>query len=129
MKRVSLVLTVSILIMSVMFSSPSYAAEKEGFGTKIKNFWINLLSYPARVTEESASVLADTTKNGVGVVTNEIKRVAEVATGDVAKTKELITEPITGTTETVVKAAEDVMKIPSEAAKEDTAAPAAETGQ
>jgi len=128
MRRRYLVLTMAILVISAMFASPC-AAEKEGFGTKIKNFWINLLSYPARVTEESASVLADTTKNGINVVTNEIERVAEVAAGDVAKTKELITEPITGTAETAVKAAEDVIKIPSEAANEDKEAPAAETSQ
>jgi len=128
-KKGSLVLAVATLVISLMLSSSSYAAQKEGFGTKIKNFWINLLSYPARVTEESASVLADTTKNGITVVTNEIKRVAEVTTGDIAKTKELITEPITGTAETAVKAAEDLIMIPSEAAKENTEAPAVETDQ
>jgi hypothetical protein len=120
MSKRQLILTVGIVAVIIMSSSISYGAEKENFGSKIKNFWKNLLSYPARVTEESASVVADTLKSGVGVVTNEIKRVGEVTTGDFAKTKELIIEPITGTAETAVHAAEGVIGIPSEAAKEKT---------
>ena len=127
MRKRLFALTVVILAISVMSVSASYAAGKEGFGTKVKNFWKNLLGYSARVTEESASVVADTTKKGVSVVTNEVKRVSEVTTGDVAKTKELITEPITGTAETAVKATEGVVSIPSEAAKEKTEAAATET--
>jgi hypothetical protein len=127
MKKRLFVFTVIMLAASLILASASFAAEKEGFGTKVKNFWKNLLGYPARVTEESASVLADTTKKAVSVVTNEVKRVAEVTTGDVAKTKELVTEPITGTAETVVQAAEGVIKIPSEAAKENTETQATET--
>lgn len=124
MKKRLVILTAIMVAISVMSVSSSYAAGKEGFGTKVKNFWKKLLGYPARVTEESAGVVADTTKSGVSVVTNEVKRVAEVTTGDVAKTKELITEPITGTAETAVKAAEGVVSIPSEAAKEKTEAQA-----
>ena len=122
MKKKLLVLTVIILAISVMSVSSSYAAEKESFGTKIKNFWKNLLGYPARVTEESASVIADTGKKSVSIVTNEVKIVSEVTTGDATKTKELITEPITGTAETAVKAVEGVISIPSEAAKKKTEA-------
>ena len=127
MKKRLFVLAVVILAISVMSVSASYAAGKEGFGTKVKNFWKNLLGYSARVTEESASIVADTTKKGVSVVTNEVKRVSEVTTGDVAKTKELITEPITGTAETAVKATEGVISIPSKAAKEKTDAATTET--
>ena len=127
MKKRLLVLTVVMLAISVISISSSYAAGKESFGTKVKNFWKNLLGYPARVTEESASVVADTTKKSATVVTNEVKRVAEVTTGDVAKTKELITEPITGTAETAVMATEGVIGVPSQAAKEKTETTAAET--
>ena len=128
MKKKLFILTVVIFAISVMSVSSSYAAGKESFGTKVKNFWINLLGYPARVTEESASVVADTTKSGVSVVTNEVKRAAEIITGDVSKTKELITEPITGIAETAVKATEEVISIPFEAgAKEKTEAQATET--
>ena len=127
MKKRLFVLTVVILAISVMSVSSSYAAGKESFGAKVKNFWKNLLGYPARVTEESASVVADTMKSSVSVVTNEVKIVSEVTTGDVAKTKELITEPITGTAETAVKATEGVISIPFEAAKEKTEAAATET--
>lgn len=106
------------LALSIMLTSVSHAAEKEGFGAKVKNFWRNLIGYPSRVTEESASVIADTGKRGVDVVTSEVKRVAEVTSGDVAKTKELVTEPITGTVETAVKAVEGTAKVPSEALKD-----------
>jgi len=127
MKKKLLVLTVVILAISVMSVSSSYAAGKEGFGAKVKNFWRNLLGYPARVTEESASVVANTTKKSVSVVTNEVKRVGEVTTGDMAKTKELITEPITGTAETAVETTKGVVGIPFEAAKEKTEAVATST--
>ena len=127
MRKRLFVLMVAMLAISVVLVSSSYAAGKESFGTKVKNFWKNLLGYPARVTEESASVVADTTKKGVSVVTDEVKIVADVTTGDLAKTKELITEPITGTAETAVMATEGVISIPSEAAKEKTEATATET--
>ncbi len=127
MKKRLAVLTVIILAISIMSVSSSYAAGKESFGAKVNNFWRNLLGYPARVTEESASVVADTTKKSVSVVTNEVKRVGEVTTGDVAKTKELITEPITGTAETAVQTTKGVVGIPFEAAKEKAAAAAADT--
>ena len=127
MKKRLFVLAVVILAISVLSASVSYAAGKESFGTKVKNFWKNLLGYPARVTEEFASVVADTTKNGISVVTSEVKRAAEVTTGDLTKTKELITEPITGTAETAVKVTEKVISIPFEAAKEKAETAATET--
>lgn len=120
MKKRIFVIVLAALMLSIMLTSISYAAEKQSFGTKVKNFWRNLIGYPARVTEESASVVADTGKKGVNVVTSEVKRVGEVTSGDVAKTKELITEPITGTAETAVQAVEGTVKIPSEAMKETT---------
>ena len=121
MKGKGFVAALVIFMLSVMLISVSYAAEKEGFGTKVKNFWRNLIGYPARVTEESASVVADTGKKGVSVVTNEVKRVGEVTSGDLAKTKELVTEPITGTAETAVTAVGGTVKVPSEAMKDKTA--------
>lgn len=124
MKKKIFVVLIAAVVISAMFTSASFAVQKEGFGAKVKNFWRKILGYPARVTEESASVVADTTKNSAAVVSNTVKRVGEVTTGDVAKTKELITEPITGTTETVVKAGEGTIKVPSEALKEKTEEPA-----
>ena len=120
MRNRSLLFLIIVVVLSVMLTSASYAAQKEGFVTKIKNFWKILLEYPARVTEESASVLADTAENSVKVVTSEIKKVAEVTTGDTAKAPELITEPIKGSADTAVKAVEGVVNIPSEAAKDKT---------
>lgn len=102
-----------------MLTSISYA--KETAGTKFKRFWQRLFNYPARVTEESATVVTETGKKGVGVVTSEVKRIGEVTSGDIAKTKELVIEPITGTAETAVEAVEGTVKIPFEAAKEESA--------
>ena len=76
-KRLSVPIVI-VLAVSMIFSADSYAADKESFGAKVKNFWRNLIGYPARVTEESASVVADTGKRSVNVVTKEVKRVGEV---------------------------------------------------
>ena len=126
MRNKLFVAAMAVLIISAMFASVSFAVEKESFGTKVKNFWRNLLGYPARVAEESATVVSDTAKNSANVVSNSTKRLGEVTTGDVAKTKELITEPITGTAETVVKAGEGTIRIPSEALKDKAREPSAE---
>ena len=123
MKKKIFAVIVLMLTLSIMLTSASYAAGKESFGTRIKNFWKNLIGYPGRVTEESASVVADATKNSAAVVSNTTKRLGEVTTGDVAKTKELVMEPITGTAETVVKAGEGAIKIPSEALKDKSQEP------
>jgi len=117
-----------VLALCFILTSVSYAAEKENSGKSVKSFWQKLFNYPAKVTEESATVATDTGKRGVGVVTKEVKRVGEVTSGDVAKTKELIVEPLTGTAETAVKATEGTVNIPVEAAKEEPA-PAAAANQ
>lgn len=128
MRNKAFLAVIVALAISALLASASFAAEKEGFGTKVKNFWRNLLGYPARVTEESASVVADTTKKSADVVSNTVKRAGEVTTGDIGKTKELITEPITGTAETVVEAGEGTIKVPSEALK-DKSQETAQTAQ
>lgn len=117
MRKRVFVMLLAAITLSTMLTSVLYAAEKESFGMKVKNFWRNIFGYPARVTEESASVIADTGKKSVNVVTTEVKRLGEVASGDIAKTKELITEPIMGTVDTAVKAVEETSKIPAEAAE------------
>lgn len=117
MRKRVLVMLLAAIALSTMLTSVLYAAQKESLGMKVRSFWRNIFSYPARVTEESASVIADTGKKSVNVVTTEIKRLGEVTSGDVAKTKELITEPIIGTADTAVKAVEGTSKIPAEAAE------------
>jgi len=112
-----------ILALCVMLTAVSYAAEKEGLGTKMKNFWQRLFNYPANVTEKSVGVVSDTAVKGTNIVTTEVKTVGQVTSGDVAKTKELVTEPITGTAEMTKKAVEGTVAIPSEAAKEETTQP------
>lgn len=118
MRKKSFIIAIAVFVIVALSASVSYAASKEGFGTKVKNFWKNLIGYPGRLTEESASVIAETVKKTGAVVSNTTNRLGEVTTGDIAKTKELITEPITGTAETVVKAGEGTIKAPSEALKD-----------
>lgn len=118
MRNKVFVALITVFIIAALSASASFAAGKEGFGTKVKNFWRNILGYPARVTEESASVISDTTRKSADVISNSVKRLGEVTTGDVAKTKELVTEPITGTAETIVTASEGTIKVPSEALKD-----------
>lgn len=116
------ILFVTALVLCFALTSVAYAAEKETAGTKAKAVWKKVVNYPAKVTEESATVVTEAGKSSVGVVAKEVQRVGEVTTGDVAKTKELVVEPLTGTAETVVKATEGTVKVPVEAAKEAPAA-------
>jgi len=120
-----LVIVSLVLVFCITATALSYAAEKESMGAKVKNFWQKLFNYPANVTKESASVVADTGKGGVQVVTDEVKRVGQVTSGELNKTPQLITEPIKGTGETTYKAVTDTAKIPVEAAKEEPAQAAA----
>ena len=106
------------LALCFILTAVGYTAEKESFGTKFKNFWQRLFSYPANVAQESVNVVADTGKRGTQVATKEVKRVGEVTSGDVAKTKELVMEPLTGTAETAKAAVEGVANVPAKAAKE-----------
>ena len=94
------------------------AQNKNTFGQRIKSFIQRLLSYPANVIQGSVEVVADTASRSAEVVTKEVVAVGEVITGDTDKIKDIITEPLTGTAETVVKAVEETISIPAEAAKE-----------
>lgn len=111
--------SVILLVLMLAIGVTSYAAEKETVGTKAKNFWQRLFNYPANVTQESATVVAETGKRGTAVTTKEVKRVGQVTSGEVEKSKELVTEPITGTAETVVKAVTETVQIPVTAAKDE----------
>jgi hypothetical protein len=111
-----------MLALSLIAVSASYAAEKSDTGSKMKSFWQKIFKYPAKVTDKSADVIADTGKKGTSVVTTEVRRVGEVTSGELAKTKELVTEPLTSTAEGAVKAVKDTVAIPVEAAKDEPAA-------
>ena len=63
MKKRLFIALVAVFVISSMLAGVSLAAEKESFGTRVKNFWKNLVGYPGRITEESATVIADTTKS------------------------------------------------------------------
>ena len=121
MKKVICLTVCMMLVCGMVMVSTAYAAEKGSSGSKAKSFWQRLFNYPAKVTDESATVVTDAGKKGTTVVTNEVRRIGEVTSGDLAKTKELITEPITGTAEMTVTAVTETVKIPVEAAKEEPA--------
>lgn len=107
-----------LLALSLMLTTASYAAEKAA-GTK--NFWQRLFNYPAKATQESASVVADTTKRSANVVAKEVKTTGQVATGEFEKTKDLVVEPIKGTAETGGEAVKGTVYIPIKAAEEEPA--------
>lgn len=117
MKKNCIAILCIIAIISLIIASASYA-EEETFGAKFKRFWQKLFRYPARVTEKSVDVVAETGKKGTKVVTTEVERVGEVTSGELEKTDELIVEPLTGTAETVKGAVEETVKIPFKAAEE-----------
>ncbi len=112
------------LIMAFFISSSTISQAADGpvkkktFGQKIKSLVQKIFSYPAEVIQGSVKVVTDTTSRATEVITTEVKTVGEVVTGDAGKTEELITEPLTGTAETAVKAVEETINVPVEAAKE-----------
>lgn len=117
-KRILRVAFVALALCFIL-TTISYSAEGQTSGQKAKTFWQKLFNYPANVTQESATVVAETAKRTTAVVTDEVKTVGQVTSGDVAKTKELITAPITGTADAAVKAVQETSEIPAKAAKEE----------
>ena len=100
----------------IALTAVSQAAEQSS-GSQAKNFWQKLFNYPANVTKESVSTVTETAKRGTTVVTTEVKTIGEVTSGSVEKSGDLVTEPVKGAADTVVKATEETVKIPTEAAK------------
>ena len=117
MKKNFLAIICVALCLCFMVGAASYAAEGQSTGTKAKNFWQWLFGYPAQVTKDSASVVADTGKKTADIVANEVKTVGQVTSGEVEKAPELVTEPVKNTAETVATTVQDTAKIPVEAAK------------
>jgi hypothetical protein len=119
MKRNFLAIICVGLALCFIFGSVSYAAEGgESAGQKMKNFWQRLFGYPAKVTQDSAGVVADAGKKSVDIVANEVKTVGQVTSGEIEKTPNLVTEPVKNTVEATATAVTDTANIPVEAAKE-----------
>lgn len=114
-----IVVIACVALAFALILTAANAAEKQSTGEKARNFWQKLFNYPARVTDESATVVADTGKRGTTVVTKEVRRVGQVTSGELGKTKELVMEPLTGTAETTVKAVEGTVSAPVVAAQEE----------
>lgn len=102
------------LALCIALSSASYAAESRNGCSK--SFWQKLFSYPANMTKESASVVAETGKMGANVVVNEMTAAGSVVSGNTDKAKDLVVEPVKGTAEMAGKAVEGSLKAPYAAA-------------
>jgi len=119
-RRFTVCLVVGLLVCALGVSAAT-AAENDSFGQKAKNFWKKLWGYPARLTEESATVVSDTTKNTAQVVSTSAKDTTAVVSGELGKTKDMIANPITGTAETVGETAKGIIEAPIKAAEEEPA--------
>lgn len=117
MTKKIIVYACAALALCFILTTVSNAAENQTAGTKAKSFWQKLFNYPANVAKESVDVVSDTGKRGTEVVAKEVKTAGQVTSGEFDKTPNLVTEPITGTAETAVKALEETVQAPVEAAK------------
>lgn len=109
---------VIVLALCLMCASVAYAADQGSAGKSAKNFWQRLFNYPAKVTDNSASVIAETGKKGTAVVTKEVSTVGQVTSGEFDKAKDLVVEPVKGTAQTAVDAVKDTANIPVKSAQE-----------
>ena len=105
---------VAILVMALsLMVASAYAAA----GDKAKDFVEKVVTYPAKVTVESAKVVGNTAKGGADIVAKEATTTGQVVTGDVAKTKDLVVDPLTGTAQTAKDTVEGTANVPAVAAK------------
>lgn len=111
-------IAIAVLLLCLVLTGISYAANEQTAGSKAKNFWQKLFNYPADVTNETAGVITDAATGTTHVVTKEVKTVGQVTSGEFEKTPNLVTEPLVGTAETTKKAVEGTVAVPSKAAKE-----------
>ncbi len=115
-KKAVVYFCVAIALSFALVAVSNAADEKTG--NQAPSFWQKLFNYPANVTKGSVDTVAEAAKSGAGVVTDEVKTIGQVTSGDVDKSGELVTGPVKGTADTVVKATEDTVKVPVDAAKE-----------
>lgn len=107
-----------VIVAAFSVALPRIAEAEEG--NKVVNFFKKILTYPFGVTRESAEVVTETTTKGVGTVVKTGEATAGFATGDVEKIKDIVVEPVKGSAETAVTAVEGSVKMPIEAATEET---------
>lgn len=108
-----------ILLMAVLFvAMPDVARAEEG--NKFVSFLRKIITYPFRVTKEATEVVTETTVKGVDTVAKTGDAIAEVATGNLTEVPNLVVEPIKGSVETAITAVEGTVKIPIEAAIDET---------
>ena len=122
MNRKIMMIGLAALTLCFVLASTSYALDSQSTGQKARTFWQKLFNYPANVTQESATVVAETAKRGTAVITNEVKTVGQVTSGELGKTQDLIVEPVKGTADTTVKAVQETAAIPAKANKEEAPA-------
>jgi len=113
-KAIALILLIAVLFVAI----PDVAKAEEG--NKFVSFFRKILTYPFRVTKEATDVVTETTVKGVDTVVKTGDAVADVATGNLAEIPNLIVEPVKGSVETTITAVEGTVKIPIEAAIDET---------
>lgn len=116
MNKKAIVYLCLALVICFTVTAVSFAAEQTS-GSQAKNFWQKLFNYPANVTKDSVTTVAETGKKGADVVANEVKTVGQVTSGTVEKTPELVTEPVKNTAQATAEAVVETSQIPVEAAK------------
>jgi len=115
MRKYFICIACLVMALCILTAAASFAAEEKATA---KTWWQRLFNYPAKVTQDSATIVAETGKKSVDVVANEVKTVGEVTSGDVEKTADLVTEPIKGTVDTATSAVVGTVEMPVKAAEE-----------
>ncbi|MFC1577061.1 hypothetical protein ACFL3N_01840 [Candidatus Omnitrophota bacterium] len=116
----------ALLAVSLIVNAALFAAEGESFGQKAKTFWGKLWGYPAKLTEETAAVVTDTTKNTTKTIAKTTRDATDIVSGKLEKTGDLIVDPVKGTAMTVGKTAKGVVEAPIKAAEQPAVERAAE---
>lgn len=109
---VGALLGISILSLSGV----SFAAEGEN---SLTGFFRRLFHYPAKATQETAGMAANTLNNtGEKVLSAAGENTAEILQGDLGQSGALVTDTVQGTAETVGQTASETVQIPVKAAEE-----------
>ena len=116
MKKLSVFMVLGVF--SLGMASLSFAEEKtsssEGAGRSLTGFFRNLFHYPAKATQETAGMTANTLNNTGDKVLSQTGE--NIAKGDIGG---VVAQPVKGALETTGQTAAETVQIPVKAAEED----------
>ena len=105
------------VLFSLSMVSVSFAASDSE--NSVTGFFRRLFNYPAKATQETVGMTANTLQNtGEKVIAKTGENTAAVVTGDFEKTGQLVTDPVVGTLETAGQTTSETVQIPVKAAEE-----------